>query len=136
MISLKLKYKIKCLLNPLYWTRSRITNKPWDDFLWNALINCQVEAIGEFRAIVNGKIVWIANHPYASGACEVADRDDIYCSRETAMLLHEEIPKYKMLAKLNGNYKNSMIILKDGSGVMTGTFVTVPNTGKYLFDSL
>lgn len=96
------KYIIKAILNPMCWIRIKPTNKAWDKKLWNLIENGGVTFVGSHQAIVSGIRVWIENHPYASGTNEMYEVNPRFCSRATAMYLHDVCEKVRFLQILTG----------------------------------
>ncbi len=92
-------YTFLVIIFPAYWFRTKAYDKEWDIWLWNALIDGKTGFIGRYEAIIDGKMVWIENHPYASGtSIPINERQG--CSRVTSMLLRRRLPEARVLSML------------------------------------
>jgi hypothetical protein len=101
---LRIKYLLKTFVTPLCWIRNYRTDTYWDKQLWGLVSNLQnFEAIGSHTALIAGNIVWIENYPYASGCKQIngfSNSDS--CGRATALFLHDQLKKAKVLLLLKG----------------------------------
>jgi hypothetical protein len=118
----KFKYQLRVVFKPTYWLRIKRINLAWDKELWGALIRGDIEYVGEFSAVIAGHNVWIENHPYASGTIHLLKRKtEKSCSRATALLLSEELPKALLMQKISGigpTGSPKTFTCKDGSVVV------------------
>lgn len=93
-------YTFLVILFPTYWIRTGARyNEAWDIRLWNALIDGKTDFIGEYEAIIDDEVVWIVNHPYASGVA-IKGGFEYGCSRATVMLLRRSLPASRVISKL------------------------------------
>ena len=87
------------------WVRNYRTDRKWDNKLWELASNLQnFKAIGMHHAIIGDSLVWIQNYPYASGLiCEDGfGHGRKSCSRATALYLHDQLKKARILLILKG----------------------------------
>lgn len=105
MDKLRFKYFLKTLFVPKSWVRLHKTDKDWDKELWESIQNLNnFTAVGSHNAIINDKIVWIENYPYASGQLS----ENGYgskgpsCSRTTALFLQTQVEKARIILLLKG----------------------------------
>jgi hypothetical protein len=119
---LKFKYQLRIAFKPNYWLRTKKADLAWDKELWAALIRGDIEYVGEFSAVIAGYNVWIENHPYASGTIHILKRNiEKSCSRATALLLADELPKALLMQKIKGigpTGSSRTYTCKDGSVVL------------------
>jgi hypothetical protein len=102
---------MRVLFNPKSWIRISNTNRHWDNYLWNLLNTMQVECVGEHVILLDNRLIWYRNYPYASGEDlgivaspgwhhHSGSQAGPFCSRATAMLLRESITKNLVICKL------------------------------------
>ncbi len=100
----KLKYKLLVIVSPTYWMRTGKINKQWDKELWDAIECGLLSHVGQYMVVADGSLVWIQNHPYASGT-KYSDgpvNDEMMSSRATTMFLFSRLRETRILDRLKG----------------------------------
>jgi hypothetical protein len=101
MVSKRTRYKIASIFLPSYWVRINRTDPDWDLELWELLENQPITFVGRYNALVGDKIVWIENHPYASGSLiNQSTSFGEHCGRATSMLLNEKLKQGRIMSAL------------------------------------
>lgn len=107
MLTKRFKYQLRALFDPRCWTRIGEYDAEWDQWLWNSVEADLIEVVGNYEAVVDGQLVWIANHPYGSGAkstlrevLDIKRTPKTICSRATALYLADALPKIRVLTRL------------------------------------
>ncbi len=109
----RLKYKLKVILTPLCWCRSGIIDPQWDQYLWDSIEDGKIEFVGMFQSLINNCKVWTENYPYASGTT-IIDGKMLWCSRATALYLHDQLSEAFIFQKLKGPHDELEIFSKHG----------------------
>lgn len=78
------------ITNPSYWIMNYPYNKEFDNWLLNAIKTHNFENFTEHSVVIDGKILWIANHPY--GSFTPYDME-LRPSRRTIYLAHSKYMK-------------------------------------------
>lgn len=100
---LKLKYKLFAVLHPGAWIRNNRTDLEWDQELWDLLVRGEIEYVGSHYAVIGKHMVWIENHPYASGTMGSPNgMNTMSCGRATALFLRSQLPAARIIQKLRG----------------------------------
>ncbi len=113
-VNLRRKYQIKAFFTPMCWTRNGVTDSLWDSILWKSLEDGKIELVGAYEAIIDGHVVWIENYPYASGRRRMSGRNDLYCSRATALFLHNQLKEALIFQRLKGPFDKHEVFRKTG----------------------
>lgn len=95
----RFKYTLRVIFDPRYWLRSYDVDKVWDKHLQHSLDIGDVGPIGKYEAIIGGRHVWIANHPYASGTTKTHPAA-YSCSRATAAYMHDVLKQHRLFQLL------------------------------------
>ncbi len=98
----RLGYQLLAVVNPAYWIRNNRTTKAWDKSLWDAIARGDISYVGQYEAVVDGKLVWIENYPYASGCSSCRASIPESCSRATAIYLHKNLRAARIEDRLAG----------------------------------
>lgn len=87
-----LNYKLRILLSPSYWIMNNSYSKDWDAAMLASLeAGEKFTDIDDYTARFGGRLIWIANHPYASFTPRSSFVGGFRPSRVTIMKLRERL---------------------------------------------
>lgn len=90
----ELYYLLRVLITPSCWIRNYPTNNYWDRSVRLNLKNPDFTLINRCEVRLNGKKIWIANHPYASVTDAETHNDNVMPSRRTVFMFGDALDKY------------------------------------------
>lgn len=95
-----MKYGLQAIVTPSCWLRNHKTDSDWDRQV-NAELNHPIFMNrDEYTVDLNGKTIWVANHPYASvrdystGVSSTHGRTEKMPSRRTVFRFFDLLPGY------------------------------------------
>jgi len=57
---------LRVMFTPGCWIQNHKYDKEYDEWLTNSMLTHQFVEVGPYDAWLNGRTIWIENHPYAS----------------------------------------------------------------------
>lgn len=97
-----LKYTLKVIFTSECWLQNHMYNKEWDNELHELLLSgTEFEIICDYTARIGSRVVWIANHPYASFT--ISGDITLRPSRKVIMMAQDRLIESRIKSTLSRN---------------------------------